>query len=214
MPKIQKILRLANRTCIFSELNAVDDSEPVPFDDINWKGDRTLKILEAVWLAAPLCTDFFETQTEKHFERLKEALRGKFYAEHLNCFKYGLFSINSTATHPLLVGFDSNSVTRNPTKCNQILNDFFNQYLVPQIEGLKVEMKVLKIQKCGENDYMQPLERKSNLLKAAIVGNMAERVPVKYLKITKHEFRDSMGKQGRAMKDCLLKDVESSRSRS
>ncbi|KAL7012367.1 hypothetical protein ACKWTF_014804 [Chironomus riparius] len=213
----QKILRFSNRNCVFNELNAVDDGDLTHFDEINWKGDRTLKIIEAVWYAAPLCVDFFEEQTEKYFEELKEMLRDEYYVKKIGCFKYGLMVRIPALGHPLLVGFDKESMIFNVStalECENILRDFFNKFLNPQLEAVKIEMTTLQIQRCNESFYTQKEERKLNLLKIAIISNTNERVPTKYLKITKGEFRDAMKQQGRVMKDCILKDVRANSQRS
>lgn len=206
----QKFLRLSNRSCVFNELNAIDDGQLSQINNINWRGDRTLKILEAIWYTAPLCADFFDDQCDKYFESLKQTFRNQFYVEVVDCFKYELVKINSTGLHPLLIGFESNKFNTNSTlitECENIVKEFFRNFLNPQVEGIKVEYKVLKIRKCNENFYIQKHERKLNLIKVAIVANTLDRIPVKYLKITKHEFRGAMKRQGRIMRDCLLKDV-------
>jgi hypothetical protein len=200
---------------VFDELNAVDDGDLTQFDEINWRGDRTLKIIEAVWYAAPLCVDFFEEQTEKYFEELRGTLRDEYYVKKINCFKYGLMIRNTTGNHPLLIGFNNQSVIHNTTTltdCQNILTNFFNKFLTPQINALKVEMNSLQIKKCNESYYTQEKERKLSLVKIAIVANTNDRVPTKYLKITKGEFKDAMRQQGKVMLGCILKDVKANRS--
>lgn len=213
----QKILRFANRNCVFNELGAVDDGDLTQFEVINWRGDRTLKIIEAVWYAAPLCVDFFEEQSEKYFEEWRGILRDEFYVKKLECFKYGLLTRNATGNHPLLIGFNKESVIHNVStviECKNILREFFEKFLDPQIDALKIEMNSLQIQRCNESFYTQKEERKLNFLKIAIISNTNERVPLKYLKITKGEFRDALKQQGRAMKDCILKDATANNRRS
>jgi hypothetical protein len=202
---------------VFNELGAVDDGDLTQFDEINWRGDRTLKIIEAVWYVAPLCVDFFEEQSEKYFEELKEFVRDEHYVKNIKCFKYGLMPKYSKEVHPLLIGFEKSSVTHNAStvmECENILKDFFKKFLKPQVDALKIEMKTLQIQRCTESHYTQIEERKQSLLKIAIVSNTNEKVPSKYLKITKGEFRDSMKLQGRVMKDCILRDVRANGRRS
>lgn len=213
----QKILRFANRNCVFNELGAIDDGDLTHFDEINWRGDRTIKIIEAVWYAAPLCVDFFEEQSEKYFEEWKEILKDEFYSKNIECFKHGLLARNTSGNHPLLIGFNKESVIYNVStamECENILREFFKKFLDPQIDALKIEMNTLQIQRCSESFYTQKKERMLNFLKIAIVANTKERVPSKYLKITKGEFKDALKQQGRAIKDCILKDVRANNRRS
>jgi hypothetical protein len=209
IPIAQYIFRFANQTCMKEELRIEKNHTIITDKLINWSSDGARKILEALWLAAPLCYDGFDSDVEEDFVKLQSWMKNEDFKENLNCFKYKLEVLDSSST--LLADFDKRSVTENPsakTACDDYLKIFFENNLKLTLESYKSEMKALAIKSCNEQTFINASERRKNLLKIVIVGN-AERVPVKYLKNTKKDYLASQKELGRAMKNCILDDLKS-----
>lgn len=203
----QRILRLTNQTCLRQEMQIEARHALITGKVVLWRSEETRKVLEAIWLSAPLCWSGFDREADEQFESVVEALRSDVYGENLGCFKYKLASLQPLS--PLLIEFDRKSVASDQSlvlACENFVAEFYGRFLKLTFESLKSDMAALRISVCNEESFVSANERRKNLLKLAIVANTV-RVPVKYLKITKNEFRESLRMVGRAMKDCILSDI-------
>ncbi|KAG5666593.1 hypothetical protein PVAND_014611 [Polypedilum vanderplanki] len=208
LPDSQRIFRFANQTCMKNELKIDENYKIIMNKIVNWNSDRTRKILEAIWIVAPICLDNFEQEVDEQFLTIQNYMKSEIYRENLNCFKYKLESFQPNSV--LLIDFDRKLIHNNPSiiaACDEFLHDFYSKFLNISIESLKSDMEALEIFTCNEQTFVNAAERKKNVLKIAIVAN-SERVPVKYFKITKNEYKESLRSLGRNIKDCILNDIK------